>query len=423
MFRNILSTAASRIFNAILSLVILVINTNNLGQVGLGTIGLVVLGITVLLMISNFIGGGALVYLVPRHDLYKLFVPSYIWAIITSVLGAIILQIFNLIPAEYTWYILAMSLFQSFATVNLTILIGKEKIRLYNILTVIQQIVTTLVLILLIYVWHCVEVIAYVYALFSGYVVVFLLSLAAIRKYITITNLSGVRFVISEIFKYGKFVQIANILQLLNYRLSYYIIEFFSGRAALGLYNVGVQISEGVWLIGKSVATVQYARISNVNDMVYARNVTLRLLKFTFVLTAVVLAILLVLPERLYGAIFGQEFENIRLIMLTLAVGILATAVAMLMSHFFAGTGKPQHNMIGSAIGLVFTLVLGLIFIPRYGLIAAGLTASISYIMSMIYLLIVFIRMSGAGIKDFLISRDDYLFVKTEVKKIMERNS
>ncbi|MCX6234042.1 MAG: polysaccharide biosynthesis C-terminal domain-containing protein [Bacteroidetes bacterium] len=410
-------------FNAVLSLVILVINTNNLGQVGLGTITLVVLGITVLLMISNFIGGGALVYLVPRHDLYKLFVPSYIWALITSVFGAIILQIFNLIPAEYTWYILVMSLFQSFAMINLTILIGKEKISLYNTLTVIQQVVTTLVLILLIYVWHRVEVIAYVYALFSGYVLVFLLSLAAIRKYVTVTSLSGVRYVIGELFKYGKFLQIANIIQFFNYRLSYYIIEAFSGRAALGLYGAGVQISEGVWLIGKSVATVQYARISNVNDMIYARNVTLRLLKFTFLLTAIVLAGLLALPERLYGAIFGQDFENIRLIMLTLALGILATAVSMLVSHFFSGTGKPQHNMIGSAIGLVFTLVLGLVFIPRYGLIAAGLTASVSYIMNMAYLLIVFIRRSGAEIKDFLISREDYLFVRSEVKKIMERNS
>jgi O-antigen/teichoic acid export membrane protein len=422
MFRNILSTTLARLLTAFFSFVILLVNTRNLSQSEVGTISLIVLGIAILLMVNNFIGGGAMVYLVPRHDLYKIFIPSYLWAIITSCLGAIILNTFNLIPKEYTWHILLLTLFQSFGTINLNILIGKEKIKVFNIITVIQMSVTVLVLIWFIYVKHLIDVKAYIFALYSGYIIAFLLSLWAIRAFIIITPLSGTRAVVKELFKYGKFVNFANIIQFLNYRLSYYIVEFFIGRSALGLYSVGAQVSEGVWLIGKSVALVQYARISNVNDLIYAKTVTLRLLKFTFILTVIVMAILLMLPETLYGAIFGKNFMQVRLIMMTMALGIVATAVSMLISHYFSGTGKPYHNMIGSAIGFVFTLVLGLIYIPKYGLVAAGWTASVSYIMNMVYLLIVYIKITGTGIKEFIIMKEDYLFIRNEVKKIISRD-
>jgi O-antigen/teichoic acid export membrane protein len=104
--------------------------------------------------------------------------------------------------------------------------------------------------------------------------------------------------------------------------------------------------------------------------------------------------------------------------MLTMGLGIVATAGSMMFSHYFSGTGRPHHNMIGSAIGLVFTLVPGLIFIPRYGLLAAGLIASISYIMNMTYLMVVFIKMTGARASDFMIGIKDVRFVFNEMKKL-----
>lgn len=72
---------------------------------------------------------------------------------------------------------------------------------------------------------------------------------------------------------YGFAIQIANFAQLLNYRLSYYIIEFCSGRKALGVFDLGTKLSEAVWILPKSMATVQYARISNSKEnKIYAKN-------------------------------------------------------------------------------------------------------------------------------------------------------
>ncbi|MDD5508206.1 MAG: polysaccharide biosynthesis C-terminal domain-containing protein [Bacteroidales bacterium] len=416
MFRYIIGTSLTRLVNALLSFGILWINTHNLGKEGLGTIGLLVLGITLVLLVSNYIGGGALVFLSSRHDWRQLLVPSYLWAIMVSVAGALLLGLFHLVPEEYVVDVLFLSLLQAWMTVNLNLLIGREKIKLFNAISVIQMVLTTVALAFFIYHEHIYNVKAYIYSLYVGYAAGFLLGLAALLPLIRKAGKQKKQPVIREIIRYGKFIQTANVLQLLNYRLSYYLIEFFTGRAALGIYIVGVQLSEGVWLIGKSVATVQFARISNTREEDYAKRITLLLFKFTFALSLLVTIALVLLPEQVYGWIFGDDFVHVKKVILSLFIGILATSVSLMFSHYFSGMGMPRHNMVGSAIGLVLTLVLGLIFIPKYGIIAAGLTASVSYLANLIYLMVVFIYKTKPDLRDFMIRSDDLRLFLNELK-------
>ncbi|MDD5695377.1 MAG: hypothetical protein PHD61_08745, partial [Bacteroidales bacterium] len=297
MFRHIIGTTFTRLFNALMALAILWINTHNMGKEGLGTIGLIVLGITLILLVSNYIGGGALVFLSSRHDWRQLLIPSYIWATMVSVAGAALLKLLHLIPGEYTLDILLLSLLQSFMTINLSLLVGREKISLFNGISVMQMLITTAALVILVYTLKIYDVKAYVYAMYAGYLAGCLASLAAVLFLLRSVRQPSRQPVVRQIIRYGKFIQTANVLQFLNYRLSFYLIESFTGRAALGVYYVGVQLSEGVLLVGKSVATVHYARISNTTDQDYAKRLTLLLFKFTLIVSLIITVILVVLPE------------------------------------------------------------------------------------------------------------------------------
>jgi len=76
--------------------------------------------------------------------------------------------------------------------------------------------------------------------------------------------------------------------------------------------------------------------------------------------------------------------------------------------------------MISSALGLVFTLVLGFLLIPRFGIIGASVTASISYTASTIYQFIIFIRMSHLGIKDFMLTRGEIKLLISESRNFLK---
>jgi len=171
--------------------------------------------------------------------------------------------------------------------------------------------------------------------------------------------------------------------------------------------------------MGKSVAMVQYSKISNNDSLIFARDLTIRFLKFVFVITFLMLVVLLLLPDSFFMFVFGKDFTGLNKVVQSLAIGILSMSVSMILSHFFSGTGKHYHNTISSGIGLVLTLIFGFTLIPTMGIIGAGITASISYFFSAFYQLIVFIRITGTGISQLLIRKQDVSFVKSELKKLM----
>ena len=425
MLKKIIGTTGSRLICSILGFAALIIAANEIGQEGVGVIyGQIVLGITIVVMLSNFVGGGALIYLIPRHDTFKIFILSYFWAFFSAIIGTFILYVFKLIPESYEEHVFFLSLIQSFLAANYNILLGKEKIKIFNIINIIQSSALFLSLICFIYLFENIHIDAFVYSLFFGFGFAFLISLIWVSKEISITNLKGLNLVIKEVYKFGFFVQFAGIIQLLNYRLSYYLIEFFICRPAgstalLGLYTTSNQLSEGTWLVGKSVATVQYSKISNTDDNDYSIRLTLSFLKFTFTITVLILSIILLLPEAFYTSVFGAEFINIKPVLYSLAVGILAVSITMIFTHYFSGTGQHYINTIGSAIGFVFTLVLGLILIPKYNIIGAGITASAAYSASSVFAFVMFVIKTKTRFKNFLISKKDFGFIRSEVKSIL----
>jgi O-antigen/teichoic acid export membrane protein len=423
MLKNILSTVSTRILVALLTLAMVIANAHILGAEKVGTINLIILAIAILQLVSNLVGGGALVYMVPRVQLATIFLPSCGWAIITSASGTFLLNMMHLIPSGYAWHVFFLALLLSLFTVNFMVLMGEERIRAYNMISLIQVVILFAVLMFFFFGLKKKEVMAYLYALYISYIFAFLTSLILILSSFTKKVISGPVKVFRELVRLGSVMQTGNILQFFNYRLSYYFIEFFMNRAAVGIYSVGVQLSESIWLIAKSIQMVQYTRISNEKDEQYAAKLTLNLVKISFVLTLLSLAVIIVLLNVFFSLIFKPEFRLVPVIMYTLAAGILTFSVSINLSPYFSGMGKPIHNTISAAIGLLFTVVFCVILIPRFGLIGAGVAATTSYIAATVYQFIVFIRKTKIGPSDFLLRRDDVMIVVNGIKKMMIDNN
>ena len=69
--------------------------------------------------------------------------------------------------------------------------------------------------------------------------------------------------------------------------------------------------------------------------------------------------------------------------------------------------GEPKHNTISAAVGLIFTLILGWLLIPRFGFIGAGFSAAISYSVATLYQFIIFGKLTGIKPRDFLMTKSD----------------
>ena len=423
MFRKMIGTIGTRVISAFLTLLISVLNARFLGAANVGTIFLITLSVTFIQLFNNFIGGGALVYMIPRAGFYKLFVSSYAWTLVITVVATFIFDFagtlskqMDIIPHGYFLEVMLLALVMSFTSVNYMMLLGKEKVKVFNILNLVQILLLIASLMVAVFVFRVQTVMAYYWAILISYLLTYIISFIPLRSFIKVGPLTGLKPIFLTMFRFGTYAQFANIFQLLNYRIGYYMVDYWFGRAALGVMGLGFQISEGLWIISRSLSLVQFTRISNAMDFNYSVRLTLILSKITVIITTLGVLVLVMLPEFVWRKIFGTEFGMIRVVLACLGFGIITLSFSMVLSPFFAGINKPYHNTISSAIGLVFTIGLGLLIVPRYGIIGASLTASVSYTVSTIYQFVAFSRITHLKARDFLLKGEEIKLLISELR-------
>jgi len=206
-----------------------------------------------------------------------------------------------------------------------------------------------------------------------------------------------------------------NRAQLLNYRLSFYLLEKMTtpGLHHVGIYATAVKLAEALWIISRGISMVQYAQIANLNDRKAAQNLTVKLLKVSVLSTVVLVIPLVLLPVEFYSWLFrNTDFAEVKPALLLLAPGILVFAASGIFSHYFSGVGRYEINPRSSLIGLVFTVILGLLLVPRWDITGAAATASVSYFASTVYQWMVFRKETGLSLKALIPMKADFQAVK-----------
>ena len=403
-------------------MVIVILTARVLGDEGRGVISLLVLNISLVLVFSGFVGGGALVYLSPRENFSRLLAASYFWVVLAAILVTAFLTIAGLSKEEFMIHLFFLSLINSLNGVNTNLLIGQERLHQRNISLFLQVLVQLLVFYGILRWSGAQSVYSYIQALYVAYLSSFVLTTLFLlkRKKHIVSQSFG--FVIKRLFSHGLYVQVGVLVQLLNFRFSYYLLEKFHGTSVLGVYSTAISLIEGLWIISRSISLVLYARISNAQDDDYSRILTIKLIKFTIVLTALCLIPLLLIPTEIYVMIFdGESFAGIKLVFIYLGIGTVTFSASAMLSAYLSGTGQFHINTKASLIGLTATIALGFWLIPNHDILGAGLTASASYLITVTYQIHKFCSITKTRLAEFFPKKDDLQLVKQEIRTYLSK--
>ena len=407
MFNKIASTFFTKLISGLLNLGLVVLAAQFLGADGRGEISLLMLNITIIVLISEFSGGGTLIYLLPRFNFYQLLYPSYLWAILSAIAASFILTILNLSPENLKYDLIFISLLYCINGVHLNMLLGLERIRQHNLSSFLQIAGIAGSFVVFLFIFKKWEIQSYVNALYIGSFLSIITTSLFLFRDITKKKKKDLKNILSNLLSKGFLVQIGNIFQLLNYRLVYYFIEIFKGTFTLGIYSTGAALAEALWLISKSISMVQYARISNTEDLNYAKTLTVKLIKLSFLSTCSLLLFICLLPTSVYMLLFGEEFHQVKLVIQILSPGIASFSISNMLSHYFSGIGKFHVNSTSSAIGLIASLALGILLIPDLGIVGAAITGSSSYITSTLYQFTLFKKQTNLKLKELTLTKSD----------------
>ena len=413
MFKKIIHTFGSKITAAVINFMIAVLLSQVLGDTGKGTQALLLATISFIIIFSDIVCGESIVFLTPRHSFKKMLVASFVWAaFIAVVMGACISLFYQGLAFDMVLHVAILSFISSMSSVNFRFLVGKEEIKKANYNTLLQPVLIISTLIIYHLVLKRTDIYGYIIALYIAYSGTFLLGVWMLRhEYANIFNDKDRDYstVLKDMFKYGFLNQTGHFVQFFNLRLSYYLLKNYMDEGRVGVFSNSVSLAEAIWIISSSIALVQYARIANADNREYAQKLTLDLSKICLLVSAFAVVVLCLLPASVFTFVFGPDFGEMAGIIRILAPGILFYCVFLILGHYYSGIGRYQMNTYAALCGLAVTFILGFTLIPRYDVIGAALTSTVSYTVNAIFLFVFFIKESNFKGIDFILTKSDVM--------------
>lgn len=196
-----------------------------------------------------------------------------------------------------------------------------------------------------------------------------------------------------RVMSYGLRGQVGGLITLLNLRLDFAILGAMAGPAVLGAYAVASKYAELLRLPGTALTWVCYPRLASLGEADAARQARrmLRPALLGIVAAAIPVALLASPVMRLlYGAEFAPAIDPARVLL----VGMLLAGASGVASAYLYGRGSPGLNSLVLGLGLVVTVVLDLLLIPRFGAMGAAIASTAAYLCTDALLVGLLLRLS-----------------------------
>ncbi len=397
--RNVIITFSSKIAILLLNFFIVTITARLWGAEGRGLITLFATDLSMIAIFTNVFTSSSTSYYISKLGRNKLMSQAYL---ITFFIAAVIAAIlsFTKDTANLSVILFFTASLLGLITFHNSLFIGKQKINYFNLITILQPLLHLGFMMVYHYIFQKIGIynhngcFAYFYGQMTSLFVIIILCHILTRK---VTGepfkLQIDKYAIKQSFNFGWQTELSNLLQLFNYRLSYYFLDALSGLGSVGIFSIGVTISEAIWTLSKSISVVQYSNVLKKGDSIDSRRETSRMALISFVASTACMGILLLIPQQFFAWIFGPQFIGVKRVLLLMAPGVLAIAASNVFGNYFSAIGKLKILIAKSAIGLIITILLSIFLIPRFDIDGACIVNSSSYIISSIILIIWFKRL------------------------------
>jgi len=379
--RDTILTICSRAAIVLVNLLIVVFIARFWGAEGKGYQTIFITYLGNIAIVVNIFTNSSVSFFIRKLGASKLYASACLWTFISSSLGVLlyyVLPICNIENNSFFVLLLISSLLAGYITFHNALYIGMQKIKYYNLIIVLQPLLLLLFMVIF-YKIAEINYFAYFYAYILSLIMVISIAFFLTRK--TVGRI-GIEFDFSaakKSFKYGFQNELSSFFQFLTTRLSIYLIPYYLSEASLGVFAVGLSISESVWHISRSISMVQYSKIIKVGNTQNARNGVITASLFSVVFSFICIVIILLLPASVFTSILTDEFYEVKQITLLMSPGILFVSFSNIYSHYFAALGKMKVLILKSIVGAFLTLILLIIFIPLWNLNGACITSSIAH--------------------------------------------
>jgi O-antigen/teichoic acid export membrane protein len=194
-----------------------------------------------------------------------------------------------------------------------------------------------------------------------------------------------------RVASYGLRAQVGGLIAQLNLRLDFVLLSLLAGPAVLGVYAIASKFAELIRLVTMAVTYVLYPRFAR-EGWTRAAEAGRRLIGRAGLATAGAVVPLWIAAGFAVPVLYGSAFEPAVTPARIILLGLALEGVAAVITAFLLGVGRPGLNSSAMAVGLVATLALDLLLIPRYEAVGAAIASAVAYLTTTLVLVWFFRR-------------------------------
>jgi O-antigen/teichoic acid export membrane protein len=393
---NCIIILASQGVGIILSVVLEVLYARLLGPTGRGLLSLSLMAISSATLVGGL--GGEIpitLWTADRTQSRRGFMPAIVfWGVVGSLVAAAlwVALFWRIHPAFLRGITPRLAILVAaaipayiFCSYFVAALVGAERFGQRANLLIGQKVLTLLGLLILVF-GRWVSPVTVLFTNLLGTALVLAAGLVLLRASIpTRWNLIDLKARLTRSLSLGTRGQAGNAASFLNYRLDVFFVNNFLGPAQVGLYSVGVLVSEFLWQIPYAVAPALLPRTARTlhEDNAAFTCLVVRSVLALAVLSGIVLAIVC---SWIIPLLFGRNFGASLSVVLWILPGTIAFAAGKVIAADLAGREKVGYNSVCAILALVLTISLDLLLIPRMGINGAALASSVAYLFNTVLL-------------------------------------
>lgn len=207
-----------------------------------------------------------------------------------------------------------------------------------------------------------------------------ILTIFLLRKFIVFDfrlDLNLVKKIINQSLPVG----LISILALLYFRVDTLILSIFRGAKEVGIYSLAYKVLENILVLwGYYMASVYplLSSLANQRKTVEIGRFWQKSLIVSIYFSIVIIVIGYILSPIVIQFLGGREFGESIIALRILLVSLPLFFIDNLFYHTFLARKEIRGVIVGISSSLIFNLILNLIFIPRFGYIAAAINTIIT---------------------------------------------
>lgn len=407
MFKKIIHTGLTKGIGLLITFIIGVIISRVYGSDGKGQITLLLLIPTIISIYSSFSIGEGFLFYIGKNKISKSVFDKFLLEISLYLLPLMILfyhiAYFFVPKYEYYFFPQLLLLISFFYNNILKFSIrGALSFKTFNITQVLEPLFIFIFLIALILLQLNVRDLIWSYAISYFLIDIYLyLSIKSKLQNVS-TNIS-----IKALFNYSFKVHFFRVLNFTESKFDLLIIGYFLNDSNVGIYSVAVSITLIFQtIVQASISTVLLPTLVNSNLKQQIID-TLKYFKLSLFSASLFLFLLILIGKQFIHIVYGSEFSSAFLPMIIILIGALFKSPTACINAFFKSSGKPEELYKTSIYSVIINIVLCFVLIPKYGIIGAAVSSSISYFLYGIIMIIKFKKTSNLKLHYLMLNVND----------------